>query len=47
MQAAVVKLITRGLKEPSFVKVFAGALLQNTKKNQKTSSDAGRLKLLG
>lgn len=45
-QAAVVKLITRGLKESSFVKVFAGALVQNTEKSSRNSSDAVRLKLL-
>jgi len=45
-QAAVVNLITRGLKESSFVKVFAGALVQNIEKSYRNSSDAVRLKLL-
>lgn len=45
-QAAVVKLITRGLKESAFVKVFAGSLVQNIEKTYKNSSDAVRLKLL-
>lgn len=45
-QAAVVKLITSGLKEQSFVKAFAGALVQNIEKSHKNCSDAVRLKLL-
>lgn len=45
-QAAVVELISRGLKEASFVKAFAGALVQTIEKSHKTSSDAVRLKLL-
>jgi hypothetical protein len=45
-QAAVVKLIIRGLEESSFVKVFAGTLVQNIERSQKNSSDAVRLKLL-
>ena len=45
-QAAVVNLIIRGLKEPSFVKAFAGALVQSIERSHKSSSDAVRLKLL-
>lgn len=45
-QAAVVELITRGLKESAFVKVFAGALVQTIEKSYKNCSDAVRLKLL-
>jgi len=45
-QAAVVKLITRGLKESAFVKVFAGTLVQIIEKSHRNSSDAVRLKLL-
>lgn len=45
-QAAVVNLIIRGLKEPSFVKVFAGSLVQTIERSHKNSSDGVRLKLL-
>ncbi|KAG0555734.1 hypothetical protein KC19_11G000200 [Ceratodon purpureus] len=45
-QAAVVELIIRGLEESTFIKVFAGVLVQNIERSHKNCSDAVRLKLL-